>query len=167
MLCCRWCGVDERRDANRPALCGGREKTGSEWTQEAAAARRKRFEILKTILEVPALHDSQRSWGHRCILGREAAPEVGALDQRVSFICYQSPDRNSKLWAACLNFKKKSVGWTFLYCSFFLPRLQRGAEAVRLPIGQSHHWDSLLSQQRLRHCGVSTCRLKKITLDIN
>lgn len=41
------------------------------------------------------------------------------------------------------------------------PRLQRQAEAVRLPIGQSNDWNSLLSQQRLRHRDVSTCRHKQ------
>ncbi len=38
----------------------------------------------------------------------------------------------------------------------FSPCLQRQTEAVRLSIGQPNDWNSLLSQQRLRHCDVST-----------
>lgn len=49
----------------------------------------------------------------------------------------------------------------------FSPCLQWQAEAVRLPIGQSNDWNSLLSQQRLRHCDVSSYRHKQNTFREN
>lgn len=54
---------------------------------------------IKDILEVASLHDSQRPRGHRCIVARQAAPEVSTLNQRVTFICYQSPERDGLITA--------------------------------------------------------------------
>lgn len=70
---------------------------------------------IKDILEVASLHDSQRPRGHQCIVARQAAPEVSTLNQRVTFICYQSPERDGLITAV------KSIGSLFIceYSEYF------------------------------------------------
>lgn len=51
-------------------------------------------QTARVLLEVPPLHDGQWTRGHRCVVGRKAVPEVGALDQGVSLVGDQSPERD-------------------------------------------------------------------------
>ena len=99
--------MEDRRDARRPALWGAQRVfvTGIHHTTfylelETLELRRGRLNIT-AVLEVASLHHRQWPRGHGGILGRQAAPEVGALDQGVPFICYQSPERGTedKCWS--------------------------------------------------------------------
>lgn len=87
--------MEERRDARRPALWGRRGNTGR--TCYAFVQRVVKGMVgdqaACVVLEVPPLHDSQRTRGHRCLVGRQAVPEVGALDQGVRLVGDQSPER--------------------------------------------------------------------------
>lgn len=84
-------------------------------------------------------------------MGRQAVPEVGALDQGVSLVGDQSPERDGE-GVTSLHPRGVSSGEVG-----YSPCLQRQAEAVGLPIGQADNRDSLLGQHGLRHGDVGAC----------
>lgn len=76
--------MEDRRDASRPALWGGQEALAGTPRQEAELRQ-------EDLLQVASLNDGQRPRRRGGVLRREAAPKVGALDQRVSFVRDQRP----------------------------------------------------------------------------